>query len=62
MGPHRPQFLLFILFASLWEVRARKGLIVPAAGGGGGNRATNNTKITNIYKKKNFKSKSKTLE
>ena len=45
----------YILFASLWEVRARKGLIVPAAGGG--NRATNNTKITKIYKqKKNSKS------
>ena len=31
--------LQHILFASLWEVRARKGLIVPAAGGGeeGGN-------------------------
>ena len=25
---------MFILFASLWEVRARKGLIVAAAGGG----------------------------
>ena len=45
-----------ILFASLWEVRARKGLIVPAAGGEGGTRATNNTKITKIYKGKNFKS------
>ena len=26
-------YLYKILFASLWEVRARKGLIVPAAGG-----------------------------
>ena len=25
---------MFILFASLWEVRARKGLIVAAAAGG----------------------------
>ena len=42
-----------ILSASLWEVKARKGLIVPAAGGG--NRATNNTNIAKIYKK-NIKS------
>ena len=40
--------MIIILFASLWEVRARKGLIVPAAGGGGGNRATNNKEIIKI--------------
>ena len=29
-----------ILFASLWEVRTRKGLIVPAAGGETGQQIT----------------------
>ena len=48
-----------VLIPSLWEVRARKGLIVPAAGGGTGQQITQRSYE---YTKKIQVVKSKTLE
>ena len=41
-----------ILFASLWEVRARKGLTVRAAGGEGGETRQQITQKKQTYTKK----------